>query len=118
MLHFRKIWKIPSDAHMLVFAYNDDQTPASSRFLIFLAFIYLLSPIDFVPDFVPFAGWIDDLIIVPSIILLVKNQLPPLVLLKARKKAQKYRSLFVIFALVFILCLILILFSIIRMLFF
>lgn len=28
-----------------------------------LAVLYIISPIDFIPDFIPFLGWIDDLVV-------------------------------------------------------
>jgi uncharacterized membrane protein YkvA (DUF1232 family) len=31
--------------------------------LIVLAVIYVLSPVDFVPDFIPVLGWVDDAVI-------------------------------------------------------
>lgn len=30
--------------------------------IIVICVIYVLSPIDFVPDLIPFIGWIDDLV--------------------------------------------------------
>ena len=31
--------------------------------LFFLAILYIASPIDFIPDFIPGIGWIDDIIV-------------------------------------------------------
>ena len=31
-------------------------------FIVFLAFLYIISPIDLIPDIAPFVGWIDDAI--------------------------------------------------------
>jgi uncharacterized membrane protein YkvA (DUF1232 family) len=38
--------------------------PLGSLLLLALALLYLLSPIDLIPDFIFLLGWIDDLIIV------------------------------------------------------
>ena len=46
----------------------DRETPRGSKILIALALVYLLIPFDFVPDFIPFAGLVDDAIIVPLLI--------------------------------------------------
>jgi uncharacterized membrane protein YkvA (DUF1232 family) len=34
------------------------------------AMIYLLSPIDFIPDFIPFAGFVDEIIVIPLVFYL------------------------------------------------
>lgn len=118
MLLLRKIWKIPSDAYTLILAFSDSHTPAVSRVLICAAFIYLFSPVDLIPDFIPIAGWIDDLVVVPAIILFVTKHLPPLVLIKARKKAIKYKRLFLLFALLFASGIIFLLFYLTKLIFF
>lgn len=38
--------------------------------MLVAAVIYLLSPVDFIPDFIPFAGFVDELIIIPLIFYL------------------------------------------------
>ena len=51
-------------------------TPRVSKWLIALALIYLASPIDFIPDFIPVIGHLDDLLIVPSLIWLALKFIP------------------------------------------
>ena len=29
----------------------------------FLSLLYVISPIDFIPDFIPIIGWVDDLVV-------------------------------------------------------
>jgi uncharacterized membrane protein YkvA (DUF1232 family) len=43
-------------------------TPAHLKALMLLVPLYLLSPIDLIPDFIPLAGWLDDLVIVPMLV--------------------------------------------------
>lgn len=45
-----------------------ENKPKAAKILFAVALIYLLSPIDLIPDFIPIIGWIDDLIIVPMLI--------------------------------------------------
>ena len=42
---------------------------------LFVAF-YLINPIDLVPDFIPLAGWIDDIILVPLMVSWIVSRLP------------------------------------------
>jgi uncharacterized membrane protein YkvA (DUF1232 family) len=42
-----------------------ERAPESAKILMLVAVIYLLSPIDLIPDFIPIIGFIDDLVIVP-----------------------------------------------------
>ncbi|MDH3525993.1 MAG: DUF1232 domain-containing protein [Gammaproteobacteria bacterium] len=44
------------------------RTPRISRWLIGLAIVYLATPIDIIPDFLPVIGHLDDLLIVSALI--------------------------------------------------
>ena len=39
------------------------KTSLVSFIVFFLSILYIISPIDFIPDFIPIVGWIDDLIV-------------------------------------------------------
>jgi uncharacterized membrane protein YkvA (DUF1232 family) len=47
--------------------FRDKRTPKISKIMLIAAVIYLLSPIDLIPDFIPFAGFVDELIIIPLV---------------------------------------------------
>jgi uncharacterized membrane protein YkvA (DUF1232 family) len=49
---------------------------------------YALSPIDFIPDFVPVLGYVDDLVLVPLGLLLVLRLIPADVLAEHRMAAS------------------------------
>lgn len=51
-------------------------TPAWLKGLMLLVPFYLLSPIDLVPDAIPLAGWLDDLVIVPLLVSWIAGMLP------------------------------------------
>ena len=42
---------------------------------LFVAF-YLVNPIDILPDFIPFLGWVDDIILVPLMVSWIVGRLP------------------------------------------
>jgi uncharacterized membrane protein YkvA (DUF1232 family) len=49
---------------------------------------YALSPIDLIPDFIPLIGYLDDLLIIPLGIMLVRRMIPPAVMGDARARAR------------------------------
>jgi uncharacterized membrane protein YkvA (DUF1232 family) len=95
-----KTWArgIKRDVVTVYFAARDPQAPWGVRGLAWLIAAYALSPIDFIPDFIPVLGYLDDLLIVPLGLLLVMRLMPDEVLTNARIKADallaKPRSLF------------------------
>lgn len=50
---------------MLWIAARDPRTPFVAKLVLGFVAAYTLSPIDFIPDFVPVIGLIDELILVP-----------------------------------------------------
>lgn len=54
----------------------DRRTPLISKLLLWLAIGYLLLPFDLIPDFIPVIGQLDDLILVPAMIMLALKLVP------------------------------------------
>lgn len=55
--------------------------------LVFI-FAYIVIPTDIIPDFIPFSGWLDDLIIVPLGLAVVKKITPGIDFIEKRARAQ------------------------------
>ena len=53
-----------------------DETPAITRILHVIAIVYLLIPIDVIPDWVSILGYIDDVILVSLMIFLAVSMVP------------------------------------------
>lgn len=53
------------DAHVLWIAARDPRTPLLAKMIGAFVAVYVLSPIDLIPDFVPVIGLLDELILVP-----------------------------------------------------
>ncbi len=72
------LWTVlRGDARQLWFALRHPAAPAWLKGGAVLIALYLLSPIDLVPDFIPFVGVVDDLVLVPLAIRWLLKRLPP-----------------------------------------
>src|SRR5258708_999292 len=78
---------------LLYFGLQDPRTPLYARLPAIFSLIYLVSPLDLIPDFIPFAGYVDDLIIVPLLLHLSFRLLPPDIRESSRLKAIRYAVL-------------------------
>ncbi|MEM7314536.1 MAG: YkvA family protein [Planctomycetota bacterium] len=54
---------LPDMFHLAVKCIFDKTIPIENKGALVLAVGYVVSPIDLVPDFIPIAGWLDDLIV-------------------------------------------------------
>jgi uncharacterized membrane protein YkvA (DUF1232 family) len=72
----------------LWFAIRDPGTPWYARVLGLAIVGYALSPIDLIPDFIPVLGYLDDIIILPLGIALLRRLIPAEVLKRARARAD------------------------------
>jgi uncharacterized membrane protein YkvA (DUF1232 family) len=72
---------------------QDPRTPKVAKFFLGLAVTYALSPIDLIPDFIPVLGYLDDLIVIPTLIFIAMKSIPKK-LLEEIKQAQRAKSLF------------------------
>jgi len=66
---------------------RDERTPVWLRLFGFLIIAYALSPIDLIPDFVPFIGFLDELVLLPAGLWILIKFLPAEVLATARTQA-------------------------------
>ena len=69
-------------------AVKDKKTPWYAKVFAALTVAYALSPIDFIPDFIPVLGYLDDLIILPLLVMLTVKFIPDDVFAQYREKAQ------------------------------
>jgi uncharacterized membrane protein YkvA (DUF1232 family) len=71
------IWTlVKSDARLLWRALKHPQSPAWLKWGTLGVLLYLVSPIDLIPDFIPVIGLMDDIILVPLAINWLLKRLP------------------------------------------
>jgi len=79
----RQIWA-------LFLAWKDPLTPLPARIVILCAVAYAVSPIDLIPDFIPVLGMLDDLLVLPLLIVLAIRLIPPEVSARCRREAWRH----------------------------
>jgi len=80
--------ELKSEAYALYLACKHPQTPWYAKVLAICVIAYLASPIDLIPDFIPVIGYLDDLILVPLGISLVRRLVPPRIMDECRLAAK------------------------------
>ena len=68
---------------------KDPRTPRLAKVLLGIAVGSLLLPFDLIPDFIPVVGHLDDLIIVPTLVILALKLIPPEVIEDCRNRARE-----------------------------
>jgi len=67
---------------------KDGRVPKRAKWLLGLAIAYALSPVDLIPDFIPLIGYLDDVIIVPLLVMLALKMIPKELVDDCRRRAE------------------------------
>jgi uncharacterized membrane protein YkvA (DUF1232 family) len=81
-------WSLKHKILTLFYAFKDRRTPLYAKVTALSSIIYLISPADILPDVIPLAGYIDDIVIVPFLIDLSTKLLPAEIKNDAQQKAR------------------------------
>ena len=104
LLSFLKVFRY--DLIVLLMAIRHRDTPGRIKGILAAAILYLVSPVDIIPDAVPLAGVVDDAVIVPAVIYGLTNMLPAHVRRYAETRADqatRYMPVVLIAASLFVL---------------
>jgi len=95
MLRLRRLFSATGrEALILWYAFRNPSTPRSIKTASLFLFLYLLSPIDILPDFALLFGWADDLAILMMGIPFLVSKLPAAVRAEAADLADRKLSRF------------------------
>ncbi len=68
----------------------DSSTPPQARVSLIAALTYLIMPIDLMPDFIPVAGFSDDLVAITAVISLWSQHMTPSIRIRAQRKLDTW----------------------------
>ena len=89
MTKLRKLFRVfKGDLKMYRLVLKDKRTPSIAKFFLGLAIVYFIFPFDFIPDFIPILGQLDELIIIPLLISIALRLTPVEVINEYRIKAS------------------------------
>jgi uncharacterized membrane protein YkvA (DUF1232 family) len=86
----RRAKRLKRQVWALFLAWKDPETPVLAKIIIAVTVAYAVSPIDLIPDFIPVLGKLDDLVILPALILLAIRLIPPEVTARCRREAWRH----------------------------
>ena len=66
---------------------RDPRAPKAAKLVTVLAALYVISPVDFISDFIPVLGWLDDGLIAYLLLQLAFKFLPPELLASLQARA-------------------------------
>lgn len=76
------------DIPAVIIALKHRETPVLAKVFAALTVVYALSPIDLIPDFIPFFGMLDDLLILPLLIAMTVKLIPSAQFTQYRQEAE------------------------------
>lgn len=75
--YFNKVIRFSKfKVYVLWFALKSPHTPKFIKFFGFIVLVYVLSPIDLIPDFIPILGYLDELVLVTLMVSLCLYFIP------------------------------------------
>ena len=79
--------KLKADIPAIFLALKDRRTPLPAKVLAAVTVAYALSPIDLIPDFIPVLGCLDDVLLLPILVIAVRKLIPTSVWIECISRA-------------------------------
>ncbi len=87
-----KARQLKMDIPALFLSLRSSETPVVAKILAGITVAYALSPIDFIPDFIPVLGYLDDIVLLPALIALTIKFIPEETFARYRKESEEMWS--------------------------
>ena len=82
------LWSVvKGDGRKLAFALRHPAAPGWLKGGVALLLLYVISPVDLIPDALPVIGVVDDLVLVPAVIRLMLSRLPAALRAEVERRA-------------------------------
>ena len=81
---------LPRNALVLYYAWRHPLTPRYIKGILAALLLYLVSPIDLVPDYLPLIGITDDVTLAAGVMLYLVRLLPAAVLAESQYQSEKW----------------------------
>ena len=89
-----KVWavfgQLRDQGVLLYFAWRHPYTPTYIKTVITVLLLYVVSPLDFIPDYLPLIGIADDLAILPAGLFYITRLLPQSILDECRRDSIRW----------------------------
>lgn len=83
-----RLRSLKRDTYALFLACRDVRTPWYAKLTAAVVVAYAFSPIDLIPDFIPVIGLLDDMVLIPLGVVLVRWMIPTQVMEECRLRAE------------------------------
>ena len=80
--------QLKTDIPAVFIALKRKETQFIAKILAIITVMYALSPVDFIPDFIPVIGLLDDVILLPGLVAVIIKLIPPEIFAECRKEAE------------------------------
>ncbi len=87
LLMFFKVFR--RDVMLLLLAAKNPATPKTVKAILLVGALYLISPVDLIPDTMPLLGLVDDMVVLPILVRTAKEMMPAHVLRESEAAAAR-----------------------------
>jgi uncharacterized membrane protein YkvA (DUF1232 family) len=86
---------------VILIVLKDGRVPIYAKLVIGLVIVYVLLPIDFLPEvYLPFVGFLDDLVVIPTGLRLAYSMVPPELMSELRERSRRHERKFATYGLI------------------